>query len=117
MALSRVPPPVVVDAAMLSVLSSAMEAKIMLYCVVVVAASDSIMTVMPVAETDRSPKWLSNYSIKEAGAPAMWLPCGPAVVGGEISWTRAVECAELKASLRPVASLDSCSSALWKGRK
>ena len=115
MALLRVLAPVVADSAMLSVFRSAMEAKILLYFVVVAAASDSITTVLLVAATDRAPKWLSNCSMKEAGAPAMWLPFGSAVVRGEISWTRAAECAEPKLLLRPVASIYSRSRSLWRG--
>ena len=117
MALLRVPPPVVADAAVLSVSSSAMEAKILLYCVVVAAAIDSITAVLTVAAADRAPKWQLNSSMKETGAPTMWLLCGPAVVGGEILWTRAAECAKPKVSLRPVAILNSCLSALWRRRK
>ena len=117
MALSCVPPLVVADAAMLSVFSLAMESRILLYCVVVVAASDSITAVLPVAAVDRAPKWMFNCSMMEVVTLAMWLPCGTDVVGVEISWTRAAECAELKASLWPIASLDSRSSALWRGMK
>ena len=115
-AVSHVPPPVVADAAMLSVFSSAMEARILLYCVVVATSSDSITMVLLVAALDRGPKWKSNCSTKEARAPMTWPPCGPAVVGSDILWKRAAECAEPKASLRPVASLDSCSSDFWRGR-
>ena len=60
MALSHVPPPVVADDAMLSVFSSAMEARIFLYFVVVAAASYSITEVLPVAATYRAPKWPSD---------------------------------------------------------
>ena len=115
--LSRVLPPVVTDVAMLSVFRSVMEAIILSYCVVVAAASASITTVLPVAAAERALKWPSNYSMKESGAPVMWIPGVPVVVGGEISWMRAAECAEPKTSLRPVTSLHSCSSALWRGRK
>ena len=45
-----------------------------LHCVVVATVSDSITTVLLVAAADRAPKWLSNCSMKEDGAPAMWLP-------------------------------------------
>ena len=82
-ALSHVPPMVIADAAMLSVFSSAMEARIVLYCVVVATASDSITAVLLVAAAERAPEWRSNCSTKEAGVPAMWLPGVPAVcVGG-----------------------------------
>ena len=117
MALLSVLPPVVADSVMLSVFRSAMEANILLYFVVVAAASDSITTVLPVVAADRAPKWPSKFSMKEAGAPTMWLPCGPTMVGGEISWTRVAELAEPKASLRPVASLNSHLSTLWRVRK
>ena len=70
-ALSHVPPPVVADAAILSVLSLAMEVIILLYCVMVASTSDSITTVLPVAVAERAPKWPSNCSMKEAGAPTM----------------------------------------------
>ena len=59
-ALSRVLPQVVTDAAMLSIFSSAMEARIFLYFVVVAAASYSITEVLPVAATYRAPKWPSD---------------------------------------------------------
>ena len=114
-ALSHVLPPVIADSVMLSVFSSAIEAIILLYCVVVVAASDSITTVLPLGAADKAPKWTSNCSMKEAREPAMWLPGGPTVVGGEISWTRAAECAEPKSLLRPVVGLDYLSSTLWRG--
>ena len=71
MVLSQVPLPVVADAAKLSVFSSSMESIILLYCVVVAAASDSITTGLPVVAVDRVPKWPSNCSMKEAGEPAM----------------------------------------------
>ena len=83
-ALSRVPPPVVTDAAMLSVFSSSMEARIFSYCVVVAAASASITMVLLVDVADRTPKWTSKFSMKEAGAPAMCLPGVPAVVGEKL---------------------------------
>ena len=70
-ALSRVPLTVVADAAMMRVFSLAMEAIILLYCMVVDAARDSITTVLLVAAADRAPKWPSNCSMKEAGEPAM----------------------------------------------
>ena len=70
-ALSRFPPPVVADAVMLSVFSSSMEARILSYCRVVDVASAYITTVLPVAASDRAPKWLSNWSINNAGAPAL----------------------------------------------
>ena len=69
--------------------------------------SASITTVLLVAAADREPKCPSNFSIKESGAPAMWILGVPAVVE-VILWMRAAECAEPKALLRPVASLDSC---------
>ena len=52
-ALSRVPPPVVAYAAMLSVFISAMEARVLLYCMVVAAASDYITMMLPVAAAYR----------------------------------------------------------------
>ena len=117
MALLHVPLPVVGDAAMLSVFRSAMDSRILLYYVLVDAACDSITVVLLVAAADMVPKWSSNFSMKYAGAPAIWLPGVPAVVGSEISWTRAEECAEQKALMWPVSSLDSCSRALWRRRK
>ena len=117
MALSQLPPPVVADAVMLSVCRSAMEARILTYCVVVAVVSASIPTLLLVATADRAPKWLSNCSIKEAGAPTIWLPGDPAVAKGVILWTRAAEYAEPKASLQPVTSLDYRLRALWRGRK
>ena len=116
-ALSRLPPLVVADVAMLIVFSSAMGSIILSYCVVAAVAIASITTVLPVAVAERVPKCPSNCSMKEAGAPAMWLPGVPAVAEGVISWTMAAECAEPKALLRPVASLDSYLRALWRGRK
>ena len=41
------------------------------HCVVVADACDSITAVLLVAAADRTPKWLSKLSMKEAGAPAM----------------------------------------------
>ena len=110
------PPPVVADAAMLSVFGSGMEARILSYFVVVAVASASVTTVLPVAVADRAPKWPSNFSMKEAGAPVIWLLGVPAVAEDVILWTRAAECAEPKVLLWPVTSLDSCSRALWRGR-
>ena len=112
MALSRVLPQVVADPVILSVFSSAMDTIILIYCVVVAAVSDSIATVLPVDAADRALECPSNFSMKEARAPAMWLPGGTAVMGGDILWTRAAECAEPKAYLRPLASLNYCLSAL-----
>ena len=83
-ALSRLPPPVVADSAILSVFGSAMEARILLYCVVVAVASASITTVLLVAAADRAPKWPSNCYMKEAGAPAIWLLGVPTVAKGVI---------------------------------
>ena len=57
-ALSRLLPLVVADAEMLSVFSSAMVARIFLYCVVVAVASASITTVLLMAAADRALKWL-----------------------------------------------------------
>ena len=71
MTLSRLPPPVVADAAILSVFSSAMVARIFSYCVVADVASASIKMVLPVAAADRAPKWTPNFPIKDAGAPAL----------------------------------------------
>ena len=70
-ALSRLLPLVVVDAAMLIIFSSAIGANFLLYCVMVAVASASIKTVLPVAAADRDPKWPSNFSMKEAGAPTL----------------------------------------------
>ena len=92
-ALSRLLPPVVADSTMLSVFSSAIEERFVLYCVVVAVASASIMTVLLVAEADRAPKWTSDCSMKEAGAPAIWLLGVPAVEEGVIPCTRTEECA------------------------
>ena len=80
--LSHVPPMVIADAAMLSVFSSTMEARIVLYCVVVASASYSITTVLLVAAADRAPKCPSKCSMKKARVPAMWLPGVPAEWGG-----------------------------------
>ena len=82
MALSRVLPQVVADPVILSVFSSAMDTRILIYCVVVAAVSDSIATVLPVDAADRALECPSNLSMKEARAPAMWLPGVTAVGGG-----------------------------------
>ena len=58
MALSWLTPPVVADAAMLSVFSSAVEARILTYCVVVSVVSASITSLLLVDTADRAPKWL-----------------------------------------------------------
>ena len=70
-ALSRLLPPVVAAAAIIRVYRSAMVHRIFLYCMVVAIASASITTVLPVAAADRDPKWPSNCSIKDIGAPAL----------------------------------------------
>ena len=79
--------------------------------------SASITTVLPVAVEDRDPKSTSNFSMKEAGAPAIWLPGVPAVVEGLISRTIAAECMEPKALLQTVASLNSRLRAFWRRKK
>ena len=116
-ALSPLSPPVVSDAVMLSVFSSAVVAIILSYCVVVDVASASITTVLPVAAADRVPKWPSIFSIKDAGAPALLLLAVPAVAEGVILWMRVEKCVESKALPRPVVSIDYRSIDLWRGRK
>ena len=56
MALAQLPPPIVADAVMLRVFSSAMMAITLSYYVVVPVGSASITTVLPVAAEDSAPK-------------------------------------------------------------
>ena len=70
-ALPRLPSPAVADAEMLIVFSSSMEARILLYCMVVAVARASVTAVLLVAAADRAPKLPSSCFMKEAGAPVI----------------------------------------------